>query len=91
VPLERSLSVNSTETAYLKCIVRKDENETVIGLHYIGPTAGEVIGGYALAMKLGLSRRHLIDSIGVHPTVSEEFFNLEVTKRSGKEYRKTGC
>jgi len=71
--------------------VKRDEDETVIGMHYLGPSAGEVIGGYALALKLGLTKRHLEDSIGIHPTVSEEFFNLDVTKRSGKEFRKTEC
>jgi len=50
-----------------------------------------VIGGYAVAMKLGLTRRILEDSIGIHPTVSEEFFNMEVTKRSGEDFRKTEC
>jgi len=57
----------------------------------MGPSAGEVISGYALAMKLGLTRRFFEDSVGIHPTVSEEFFNLEVTKRSGLDYRKTEC
>jgi len=60
-------------------------------MHYLGPSAGEVIAGYAVAMKLGLTKKHLEDSIGIHPTVSEEFFNLDVTKRSGKEFRKTDC
>lgn len=57
----------------------------------MGPSAGEVIAGYAVAMKLGLTRENLQNSIGIHPTVSEEFFNLDITKRSGLDYRKTEC
>jgi len=57
----------------------------------MGPSAGEVIAGYAVAMKLGLTRSNLQNSIGIHPTVSEEFFNLDITKRSGLDYRKTEC
>lgn len=47
------------DVAYLKIICLKDEKETVVGLHYMGPAAGEVIGGFAVAMKLGLTRRLL--------------------------------
>lgn len=60
-------------------------------MHYFGPSADEVIGGFALAMKLGLTKEQLDDSIGVHPSVSEDFFNLEVTKRSGEDFTKTNC
>jgi thioredoxin reductase (NADPH) len=28
----------------------------VIGLHYLGPNAGEVIQGYAVAMKMGATK-----------------------------------
>jgi len=43
----------------MKLICIKSENEKVIGLHYIGPSADEVIAGYALAIKLGLRKEHL--------------------------------
>lgn len=75
----------------MKVIVLKSEKNRVLGIHYFGPSADEVIAGYALAMKLGLTKRDLDFSIGVHPSVSEDLFNLEVTKRSGEEYRKTEC
>lgn len=63
----------------------------MIGLHYYGPGADECIAGYALAMKLGLTKEHLDASIGVHPSSSEDFFNLSATKRNGEEFRKTDC
>ena len=63
----------------------------MVGIHYFGPGADEVIAGYAVAMKLGLKKEHLDDSVGVHPSTSEEFFNMSVTKRSGKDYIKTSC
>jgi pyruvate/2-oxoglutarate dehydrogenase complex dihydrolipoamide dehydrogenase (E3) component len=65
--------------------------ERVIGLHYFGPAADDVVGGFALAMKLGMTKRQLDMQIGVHPSTSEDLFGLEVTKRSGKEFRKTEC
>ena len=74
----------------MKVITLKPE-EKVIGIHYFGPAADDVIGGFALAMKLGLTKRLLDQTIGVHPSTSEDLFNLEVTKRSGDEFRKTEC
>lgn len=65
--------------------------QRVVGMHYFGPSADEIIGGYAVAMKLGLRKEHLDGSIGVHPSTSEEFFNMDVTKRSGEDYAKTEC
>lgn len=60
-------------------------------MHYFGPAADDTIGGYAIAMKLGMTKAHLDSTIGVHPSTSEDLFNLDVTKRSGKEFRKTEC
>jgi thioredoxin reductase (NADPH) len=44
----------------MKLICLKNEENKVIGLHYFGPSADEVINGYALAMKLGL-KKELLD------------------------------
>jgi len=63
----------------------------VIGLHFIGPKAEEVISGYALAMKLGLKKKELDDSFGVHPSTSEDLHSLRITKRSGKDFVKGSC
>jgi glutathione reductase (NADPH) len=63
----------------------------VVGIHYFGPGADESIAGYALAMKLGLKKKHLDFSVGIHPSTTEDLFNLDVTKRSGEEFRKTEC
>jgi len=82
---------NNIRTAYMKIIVLKSDSERVIGMHYFGPSADEVIAGYAVAMKLGLRKEHLDSSIGIHPSTSEEFFNMDITKRSGEDYAKTEC
>lgn len=81
----------NVKSSYMKIICLKTENEKVIGMHYFGPSADEVIAGYAVAMKLGLRKEHLDSSIGIHPSTSEEFYNLEITKRSGADFAKTEC
>lgn len=74
----------------MKAIVEK-ESDKVLGLHYLGPNAGEVMQGYAVAMKLGMKMSDLKRTIGIHPTCSEEFVMLKVTKSSGEDFEKHGC
>lgn len=86
-----AIYLENTKMAYMKVITLKTENERVIGMHYYGPAADDVIGGFAIAMKLGMKKSDLDRSIGVHPSTSEDFFLLTATKRSGEEFKKEGC
>ena len=43
----------------------------VIGMHVVGPNAGEMIQGFALAFKTGATKEHFDDLIGIHPTNAE--------------------
>lgn len=65
--------------------------EKVLGLHYVGPNAGEVMQGFAAALKLGATRADLQGTVGIHPTTAEEIVTLSITKRSGKDPTRTGC
>lgn len=89
-PLQYSLYKKNTKIAYMKVIV-DIASDKVLGMHYFGPTADEVIGGFAVAMKLGMTKADLDSTIGIHPSTSEDLFNLDATKRSGDEFRKTEC
>ena len=40
-------------------------------MHIVGPNAGEVTQGYAVAIKLGATKKDFDRTIGIHPTVSE--------------------
>jgi pyruvate/2-oxoglutarate dehydrogenase complex dihydrolipoamide dehydrogenase (E3) component len=75
---------------YAKAIVHK-ETDKVLGLHYAGPHAGEVMQGFAVAMKMGMTKLQLDSTIGIHPTAAEEFVNLKATKEAGDDYMKTEC
>ena len=70
VPLQYSIYKENTKVAYMKVITAKtlkegaDElphgsNEKVVGIHFFGPAADDVIGGFAIAMKLGMTKRDL--------------------------------
>jgi len=67
------------------------EGEKVVGMHYLGPNAGEVMQGFAVAIKLGLKFKDLQRTVGIHPTCAEEFVMLKVTKESGEDFEKHGC
>ncbi|ACO68791.1 thioredoxin-disulfide reductase [Micromonas commoda] len=76
---------------YAKLITNLSDDERVVGFHYVGPNAGEVTQGYAVAMKMGAKKSDFDGTVGIHPTVSEEFTILSITKRSGVDATKRGC
>eukprot|EP00239_Pterosperma_sp_CCMP1384_P006650 CAMPEP_0197846828 /NCGR_PEP_ID=MMETSP1438-20131217/4510_1 /TAXON_ID=1461541 /ORGANISM="Pterosperma sp., Strain CCMP1384" /LENGTH=494 /DNA_ID=CAMNT_0043458603 /DNA_START=142 /DNA_END=1626 /DNA_ORIENTATION=+ len=83
--------IRADNSCYAKLITHIPDNERVIGLHYLGPNAGEVTQGYAVAMKCGVTKAQFDATIGIHPTIAEEFTTLSVTKRSGEDAMKKGC
>jgi len=66
-------------------------DERVLGIHVLGPHAGEVIQGFAVAVRMGATRADLESTIGIHPTHAEEVVTLDRTKRSGEAFVKTSC
>lgn len=53
-PLEWSFSdEREGETGFCKIITNKNEDEKVIGFHYVGPSAGELTGGFSVAVRVG--------------------------------------
>ena len=91
VPLEWSISPSRGEhQGFCKAIVDKHTNK-VLGLHYLGPNAGEVMQGFGTAMKLGCTFEDIIETVGIHPTTAEEFTTLSITKESGEDAAAAGC
>ena len=75
-----------------KLVVHTGMGGLVLGVHYVGPHAGEVVQGFALALRLGATKRDFDELVGVHPTLAEEFTVLATTLRSGDDYvKKEGC
>lgn len=77
--------------AYIKVVCNKLENEKVLGMHYLGQNAGEVMQGFAVAIEKGITKGDLDKSVGIHPTTAEEFCMLSTTKRSGESPERTSC
>mmetsp|Transcript_5641 Transcript_5641/g.11248 ORF Transcript_5641/g.11248 Transcript_5641/m.11248 type:complete len:639 (-) Transcript_5641:116-2032(-) len=92
VPLEWSLSpARSHHSAFTKIIVDKTPQQNVLGIHYVGPNAGEVMQGYGVAIKQGLTYEKLTSTVGIHPTNAEEIVTLTITKSSGEDAAAGGC
>lgn len=69
-PLLYALSKQKTPT-HMKLITVKS-TEKVIGIHLIGVGADEMLQGFAVAMKMGLTKKDLDNTIAIHPTSAEE-------------------
>ena len=48
----------------------------VVGLHMVGADAGEVVQGFAVAMRAGATKALFDSTIGIHPTAAEEFVTM---------------
>ena len=68
----------------------KLEKEKVIGIHYVGPNAGEIIQGFAVAIRVGPTKEDFDFTVGIHPTIAEEFTLLKAIA-GWKDEAKTGC
>jgi len=90
-PLEWTVPFRENNVCYVKVICSIKEDEKIIGFHVIGPNAGEITQGFAVAMKAGATKATLASTIGIHPTTAEEVVNLSITKRSGVELQAQGC
>ena len=89
-PLEWNFLEGHGDDGYIKVIVHLPDDK-VVGIHFLGPNAGEVIQGFSVAMNCGVTREVLFDTVGLHPTCAEEICDLKQTKRENKDAKKTGC
>ena len=72
--LKHTLS-ESTERTFMKLIVDQ-ASDRVVGLHMVGSDAGEIVQGFAVAMKAGATKTVFDSTIGIHPTAAEEFVTM---------------
>jgi len=66
---------NSEERIFMKLVVDA-ASQRVVGAHMLGPDAGEVIQGVAIAVKLGATKAQFDATLGIHPTAAEEFVTM---------------
>lgn len=66
---------------FLKLLVDA-ATDRVVGAHIIGDDAAEVMQGIAIAVKMGASKADFDATIGIHPSVAEEFVTMRTATRN---------
>jgi len=70
-PLEWNLNYNRVNNCYAKVVVNKADGDKIVGFHFMGPHAGEVTQGFAVAILKGITKEDLDYTVGIHPTMAE--------------------
>lgn len=72
--LKHTLSGRDEKTLMKLVVVR--DSDKVVGLHMVGPEAGEITQGFAVAIKAGATKAVFDATVGIHPTAAEEFVTM---------------
>ena len=50
--------------------------QKIVGCHVIGPGADEMLQGFAVAIRMGATKRDFDDTVAIHPTSAEELVTM---------------
>ncbi len=78
-PMKHTLSGRDEKT-YMKMIVRRSD-DVVVGIHMVGPDAGEIVQGMSVAMVAGATKAQFDATVGIHPTAAEELVTMREVAR----------
>jgi glutathione reductase (NADPH) len=73
-PMAYAFSDNKIPTS-MKLITAGDE-EIVVGCHIIGDGADEMLQGFAVAIRMGATKKDFDDTLAIHPTSAEELVTM---------------
>jgi glutathione reductase (NADPH) len=74
VPLYHAITARKPKT--LMKLVTVGPEERVAGVHIIGPGADEMLQGFAVAVRMGATKRDFDDTVAIHPTSAEELVTM---------------
>lgn len=73
-PMLHAFTERKVQTAMK--LVTVGAKEKVVGCHILGPGADEMLQGFAVAIRMGATKRDLDDTIAIHPTSAEELVTM---------------
>jgi len=73
-PMKHTLTGRDEKTL-MKLVVERD-TDRVVGLHVVGPDAGEIVQGFAVAVRMGATKAQFDATLGIHPTAAEELVTM---------------
>jgi glutathione reductase (NADPH) len=54
-------------------LITAGPEQRIVGLHVVGPGADEMLQGFAVALRMGATKKDFDDTVAIHPTAAEEF------------------
>ncbi|MDF1780433.1 MAG: glutathione-disulfide reductase [Alcanivoracaceae bacterium] len=69
-------SLGDIQHRTLMKLIVDDATDRVVGLHMAGDEAGEIVQGFAVAVRMGATKADFDRTIGIHPTSAEEFVTM---------------
>jgi glutathione reductase (NADPH) len=79
-PMRAALS--GRDERVLVKLIAHGTTERILGAHVVAPDAAEIIQGMAIALKAGATKADFDATLGVHPSVAEEFVTLRNARHS---------
>ncbi|WP_376089789.1 glutathione-disulfide reductase [Roseomonas sp. CCTCC AB2023176] len=79
-PLRHTITKRAGRRALMKLVVEAGTGR-LLGAHMLGEDSPEIMQGMAVAVVNGLTKAQLDATIGIHPTVAEEFVTLRTATR----------
>ena len=74
VPLWNGMTTHKPKTR-MKLVTAGPEQK-VVGCHIMGPGADEMLQGFAVAIRMGATKRDFDDTVAIHPTAAEELVTM---------------
>jgi glutathione reductase (NADPH) len=74
VPMYHAMTTRKPRTDMK--LVTVGPEKRVVGVHVIGPGADEMIQGFAVAVRMGATKKDFDDTVAIHPTSAEEFVTM---------------
>lgn len=84
-PMVHTLS-GREERSMMKILVER-ASDRVLGFHMVGPDAGEIVQGLAVALTCGVRKAQLDATVGIHPTSAEEFVTMRTPVNTDERAR----
>jgi glutathione reductase (NADPH) len=74
VPMYHAMTTRKPRTDMK--LVTVGPEKRVVGVHVIGPGADEMMQGFAVAMRMGATKKDFDDTVAIHPTSAEELVTM---------------
>ena len=69
-------ATGAVPVSYTHLDVYKRQEEKIVGIHGIGFGMDEMLQGFAVALKMGATKKDFDNTVAIHPTAAEEFVTM---------------